>query len=63
MPIHDILSLEEISESLKDKRLYVISKEINVSYPILKNLRDCEERNYTTRVLVNISDYLRKNNT
>lgn len=58
--IDNIMTLEEIEEGLKDKKLYVISTIIDVSYPTLKKLQNGDKGNYTYNVLKSVSDYLRK---
>ena len=54
------LSIKEIQEGLKDRRLYVIKDEIGCSYPTLKALADGKPGNYTQKTLRAVSDYLRK---
>jgi hypothetical protein len=54
-----ILSREEIIKGLKDKRLYVISKKIDLSYPTLKKLARGEEENYTIDTLKKVSKYIK----
>ena len=58
--IGEILPLKDIKQGLKDKKLYVVGKEIGVSYPILKKLADGVEHNYTINTLKSVSDYIRK---
>lgn len=53
-----IMSLAEMSEALKDRRLYRVAKAIDVSYPTLKKIVDGEEGNFTMNTLEKISNYL-----
>ena len=55
----DIMSLEEISKQLQDRRLYVVSDITNLSFPTLKKLARGGNKNYTYKTLKVISDYLR----
>lgn len=54
-----LLSLKEIAEGLKDKRLYVVAKKINVSYPTLKKFLDKKTHNFTIDTLAAVSKYLK----
>ena len=58
MEIIRILSLSEIKEGLKDKRLYVVAKRTGLSYPTLKSLADGLDQNYTTDTLKTVSKYI-----
>lgn len=53
-----ILGLKEIKEGLKDKKLYVVSKAIGVSYPTLNKLLNNESHNFTIGTIRKVSDYL-----
>lgn len=52
-----MLSLEEIEEKLKDRKLYAISQQIEVSYPTLKKLADGKKINYTLDTIRKVSNY------
>lgn len=56
-----ILSVEDISKRLKDRRLHVVAKATNLSFPTLKKLFDGNSRNYKTETLVRVSKYLLEN--
>ena len=64
MSDNDILSIGQIKEALKDKRLYVVAESTGLSYPTIKKLADGKELNYTVDTLKAISKYVRdtKNN-
>ena len=54
------LTLTEISEKLRTRRLYAVSKITGVSYPTLKKLSANDElQNYRYRTLCIVSNYLR----
>jgi len=54
----EILSLKEIQENLKDKRLYIVAKKIGLSYPTLKRLVKGNSQNYNYKTLKLVSDYI-----
>ena len=58
MTNQDILSIDEIVEALKDKRLYVIARRTGLSYPTVKKLADGKKENYTLDTLKRISNYI-----
>lgn len=53
-----MLTIDEMSEGLKDKKLLVIANKLDISYPTLKKIADGKELNYTINVLKKVSDYL-----
>lgn len=55
-----MLSLEEIKEKLKDRRLAVIAKETGLSYPTILAISKGES-NTTYKTLKLVSDYLCNN--
>lgn len=57
----DVLSQEQLMKGLKDRQLYKVSKETNVSYPTLKRIANGEEGNYQLHTLYAISEYVRAN--
>lgn len=54
----DILTLLQIKDGLKDKRLYIVAKSTGLSYPTLKKLADGEDANYTRETLQKVSQYI-----
>ena len=54
----NILSLEQIKIGLKDKRLYKVADETNISYPTLAKLAKGIEGNYTLHTLYAVSEYI-----
>ncbi|RTL03533.1 hypothetical protein EKK58_12760 [Candidatus Dependentiae bacterium] len=56
-----ILSLKQIQQGLKDKRLSVVAERTGLSYPTLKSLSDGKDQNYTTETLKTVSNYLTGN--
>lgn len=59
MSDNDILSIGQIKEALKDKRLYMVARATGLSYPTIKKLADGKELNYTVDTLKAISKYVR----
>lgn len=55
-----MLTLEQIQEQLKDRRLTVVSKEIGVSYPTLLSIARGESKNPSYRIIQLICQYLEK---
>ena len=55
----EILSFEEIKEFLKDKRLYIVCQNTNLSYPTVMKLAKGEDHNYTIDTLRSISSYIK----
>tara|TARA_Y100000310_G_scaffold340391_1_gene435962 strand:+ start:563 stop:763 length:201 start_codon:yes stop_codon:yes gene_type:complete len=55
----NFLTLAEISEALKDRRLHVIAKRTGLSYPTLKRLSDGIDTNYNLDTLRTITAYLK----
>ena len=55
------MNIEDIKESLKDKRLSVISEATGLHYNTLREIRDNPEPNPTYKVLKLVSDYLTNN--
>ena len=60
MSSDEILSIEEISERLKDRRLYVVAEQIGVSYGTLIKIRDNKDKSVNSWILKAVSDYLQK---
>jgi len=58
MPIENLMSLDEIKEGLKGKRLHSVAKEIGISYPTLKKLHDGVAANFTLDTVTRVSNYL-----
>lgn len=58
--IDELMSLEEIQERLKDKRLYIVAKITGLSFPTLKKLADGKKENYTYNTIKTVSNYLKK---
>lgn len=56
-----MLTLEQLQERLKDRRLTVISKEIGVSYPTLLAIARGESKNPSYRIVQLICEYLESN--
>lgn len=54
----ETLSLQQIKEGLKDRRLHVVAEKTGLSYPTLKNLSDGKDLNYQTETLKTVSKYL-----
>lgn len=55
-----MLTLEQIRERLKDRRLTVVSKEIGVSYPAVLAIAKGESDNPNYKTIELLSDYLEK---
>lgn len=55
-----MLTLEQIRERLKDRRLYMVAKEIGVSYPTLLAISRGESKNPSYRIIQLICDYLER---
>jgi len=53
-----MLSLDEIQERLKDRRLTVMSKEIGISYPTLLSIAQGKAKNPSYRIVQLICEYL-----
>lgn len=60
MSNEELLSLEDIQQLLKDKRLYVVSNATGLSFPTLKKMADGKKENFTYKTIKAISDYLKK---
>lgn len=58
---NEILSLEEISKFLKDKKLYIVANETGLSYPTIKRIADNKEANHTINTLKLLSKYINSN--
>ena len=59
MTNEELMSLKEIQKQLQDKRLYVVARAINLSYPTLKKLADGKLDNYTYNTISKVSEYLK----
>jgi|JYMV01.1.fsa_nt_gi hypothetical protein len=57
----DVLSQDQLIKGLKDRQLYKVAAETNISYPTLKRLADGKEGNYTLHTLYAVSEYVREN--
>lgn len=55
-----MMTLKQISDSLKDRRLTVISQATGVHWNTIRNIRDNADANPTYQVMVKLSDYLSK---
>lgn len=55
----EILTLEQISNWLKNKRLYMISQQTGLSYPTLQRFRDDINHNFNIDTVKIISDHIR----
>jgi hypothetical protein len=53
-----MMTLERISEGLKDRRLMVVSEATGVHWNTIRTIRDNPKANPTYQVLVKLSDYL-----
>lgn len=53
-----MLSLDEIRDRLKDKRLYAVAKGAGVCYPTLRKITDRTTENFQLKTIKKISDYL-----
>jgi hypothetical protein len=56
----NLLTLSEIENRLRDRRLQVVSAITGISYPIIKKLSYGSHDNYNLKTLEIISDYLQK---
>lgn len=56
-----MLSLDQIKERLRDRRLTVVSKEIGVSYPTLLAIAKGDTVNPNYETIIKISEYLERN--
>ncbi len=59
MPEAQLLNLEEIKAGLKDKKLYVIARQLEISYPTLKKFLDDKYHNFTIETLTKVSNYIK----
>lgn len=55
-----MLTLDQIRHKLKDRRLYMVAKEIGVSYPTLLSISQGKAKNPSYRIVQLICDYLEK---
>lgn len=53
-----ILTLDEIQERLKDRRLYIVAEETGLTYPTVKKFAEGGVVNSGIRTIQKISDYL-----
>jgi hypothetical protein len=53
-----MMTLERISEGLKDRRLTVVSTATGVHWNTIRTIRDNPNANPTYQVMVKLSDYL-----
>jgi hypothetical protein len=63
MTNNEVLSLDEIKEALKHRRLYIVAQSTGLSYPTIKKLADGKELNYTIQTLIAVSKYLKESST
>ena len=54
----EIMTLQQIQDALKDRRLYVVAKETGLTYPTIKKMADGKELNYTLNTIKAVSKYL-----
>lgn len=55
----DLLTLYEIKDKLKDRRLHVVAKATGLSYPTIKKLADEENPNCTIETQRAVSNYIK----
>ena len=55
----NIMSLKEMQERLKDKKLYIVADKTGLSYPTLKKIADGKKGNYTYNTLIKLTKYLK----
>jgi len=55
-----MLTLDQIKEQLKDRRLYIVAKEIGVSYPTLLSIAQGKAKNPSYRIVQLICEYLER---
>lgn len=53
-----LLSLEQMQNGLKDKKLYTVAELVGLSYPTLKKLADGKDTNPTYETIAAVSAYL-----
>jgi hypothetical protein len=53
-----MMTLERISEGLKDRRLTIVSEATGVHWNTIRTIRDNPKANPTYQVMVKLSDYL-----
>lgn len=56
-----LMSLNKITEALQDKRLYVIARKLDLSYPTIKKIADGKDKNYSYNTIKKLSEYLSPN--
>lgn len=56
----ELLSLEEISKKLKDRKLHVVSEATGLSFPTLRKLTEGKTKEYHYSTLLSISNYFKK---
>ena len=56
-----ILSQEEITKRLADRKLLTIQQKTGISYSTLKKMRDGVKANHTLKTIERVSDYLTAN--
>lgn len=54
----ELMTLQQIQDALKDRRLYVVAKETGLTYPTVKKMADGKELNYTLNTIKAVSRYL-----
>jgi transcriptional regulator with XRE-family HTH domain len=55
-----MLTLDQIKEQLKDRRLYIVAKEIGVSYPTILAIAQGKAKNPSYRIVQLICEYLER---
>ena len=53
-----LLTVDQISAMLQDRRLYVVAEKTGLSYPTLKDLADGVDKNYGVDTIRYVTDYL-----
>lgn len=53
-----LLSIDEIRQNLKDKRLYKVAEACGLSYPTIRRVIDDPATNCTMKTLRRLSDYV-----
>lgn len=59
MSDNELLKLDQIKYGLKDKKLYVVARQLEISYPTLKKFLDGNHHNFTIETLTKVSNYVK----
>ena len=54
----EILTIKEIADALKDRKLYHVANATGLSYPTVKKFADGKDENYTLDTIKKISEYI-----